>query len=99
LDVDGRILTSLLVCYSEPIPPSNYVPSQAGTRLKLLDIGGHGYNITARLGKEAAVDWQEPVVLRRYAAYPLPALTDNWTRGCSQQAHHRPNQPHQAFIP
>ena len=20
-----------------------------------------------------------------------------WTRGCSQQAHHRPNQPHQAF--
>jgi len=23
-----------------------------------------------------AVDWQEPVVLRRYAAYPLPALTD-----------------------
>ena len=25
---------------------------------------------------EVAVDWQEPVVLRRYAAYPLPALTD-----------------------
>jgi len=21
----------------------------------------------------------------------------HWTRGCSQQAHHRPNQPHQAF--
>jgi len=25
---------------------------------------------------EVAVDWQEPVVLRRYAVYPLPALTD-----------------------
>jgi len=25
---------------------------------------------------EVAVDRQEPVVLRRYAAYPLPALTD-----------------------
>ena len=25
---------------------------------------------------EMAVDWQEPVVLRRYAAYPLPALRD-----------------------
>jgi len=24
-----------------------------------------------------AVDWQKPVVLRRYAAYPLPTLTDN----------------------
>jgi len=23
-----------------------------------------------------AVDWQEPVVLQRYTAYPLPALTD-----------------------
>jgi len=23
-----------------------------------------------------AVDWQEPVMLRRYAAYPLPVLTD-----------------------
>jgi len=23
-----------------------------------------------------AVDWQEPVVLRRYAVYPLPVLTD-----------------------
>jgi len=23
-----------------------------------------------------AVDWQETMVLRRYAAYPLPALTD-----------------------
>jgi len=21
----------------------------------------------------------------------------HWTRGCSQQAHHHPNQPHQAF--
>jgi len=26
---------------------------------------------------EVAVDWQEPVVLRRYAAYPLPALMDS----------------------
>jgi len=25
---------------------------------------------------EVAVDWQESVVLRRYAAYPLHALTD-----------------------
>ena len=25
---------------------------------------------------EVAVDWQETMVLRRYAAYPLPALTD-----------------------
>jgi len=25
---------------------------------------------------EVVVDWQEPVVLWRYAAYPLPALTD-----------------------
>jgi len=25
---------------------------------------------------EVAVYWQYPVVLRRYAAYPLPALTD-----------------------
>jgi len=25
---------------------------------------------------EVAVDWQEPVVLLRYVAYPSPALTD-----------------------
>jgi len=25
---------------------------------------------------EVAVHWQEPVVLQRYAAYPLPVLTD-----------------------
>ena len=25
---------------------------------------------------EVAVDWQEPVMLRRYASYPLPVLTD-----------------------
>jgi len=25
---------------------------------------------------EVAVDWQEPVVLRRYVAYPLPVLMD-----------------------
>ena len=45
-DVDARIVTHLLAYYSEPIPPWNNVPSQAGTSLKLLDIGGHGYNIT-----------------------------------------------------
>ena len=32
---------------------------------------------------EVAVDWQEPVVLRRYAAYPLPTLTNSWTRSSS----------------
>ena len=30
----------------------------------------------ASQSQEVTVDWQEPVVLRRYAAYPLPALTD-----------------------
>ena len=29
-----------------------------------------------RAFSEVAVDWQETMVLRRYAAYPLPALTD-----------------------
>jgi len=37
----------------------------------------HGRTRTARFTiSEVAVDWQEPVVLRRYAAYSLPALTD-----------------------
>jgi len=48
---------------------------------------------------EVAVDWQEPVVLQHKCSHPLPALTDIWTRGSSYQAHHRPNQPHQAFTP
>ena len=37
----------------------------------------HGRTRTARFTiSEVAVDWQEPMVLRRYAAYALPALTD-----------------------
>jgi len=34
------------LAYYELIPPSNRVPSQAGTGLKLLDIGGHDHKIT-----------------------------------------------------
>jgi len=30
----------------------------------------------ASQSQEVAVDWQETMVLRRYAAYPLPVLTD-----------------------
>ena len=47
---------------------------------------------------EVAADWQEPVVLQRRGLSTARA-NGHWTRGCSQQAHHRPNQPHQAFCP
>jgi len=36
------------------------------------------------------------VVLRRYAAYPLPALKDIGPAAAASE-HHRPNQPRQAF--
>jgi len=37
---------------------------------------------------EVAVDWQEPVVLRRKCGHPLPALTDI---GPTVATYHRPN--------
>jgi len=37
----------------------------------------HGRTRTARFTiSEVAVDWQETMLLRCYAAYPSPALTD-----------------------
>ena len=43
----------------------------------LIQRSLHGRTTTVRFTiSEMAVDWQEPVVLRCYAVYPLPVLMD-----------------------
>jgi len=47
------------------------------------------------LGSGSWLAWTSGTAAR-YAlrSHPLPAITDNWTRGAARQTYHHPNQPH-----
>ena len=48
---------------------------------------------------EVASDWHEPMVPQRIMWPSIARANGHLDPRCSQQTHHRPNQPHQAFTP
>ena len=57
------------------------------------------YLLTYFTISEVAADWHEPMVPQRTMWLSIARANGQLDPRCSQQTHHRPNQPHQAFTP
>jgi len=78
----------------------NYVDNHTLSKWKLFHLYIAAYMVEPEKHALQSQKWQ--LIGNRQWCYgamrPSAARTNgHWTCSCSQQAHHRPNQPHQAF--